>query len=105
MKMVYTHEHRFLVCNVQNILTHYGIPSQLKNEYAAGGVWELSVFDAWPQLWIVNDADYDKACELVKNSQKTPSVSDWLCAQCGEHNDASFEFCWQCEHASDNPST
>ena len=55
MKLVYTNENRMIVGNAKNILEGHGIETILKNEYAQGAVGEISAFDAWPELWVLND--------------------------------------------------
>jgi hypothetical protein len=97
MKKIYTHENRFLVSNAQNIIEAQGIVTILKNEFAQGAVGEVAAFDAWLEVW-VNDNDYAKAEYLIQNAFNAPQRSDWICNQCQEKNDASFEVCWQCQN-------
>ena len=96
--MVYTDENLFLVSNAKNIIDDTGITSFLKNEFAQGAVGEVSAFDCWPELWILEDSDYDTAIAAIAASKKSVSMHDWMCNKCGEKNDASFEVCWQCNH-------
>lgn len=98
MKMVYTNESLFLVNNTKNIIEAAGIGTFLKNEFTQGAVGEISAFDCWPELWVLEDKDYEKALAVVVNSNKSSSMDDWICNQCYEKNDASFEICWQCQH-------
>ncbi len=53
MKLVYTNENRFIVNNAKNIVEAAGITVTLKNEFSVGGIGELSAFDAWLELWVV----------------------------------------------------
>jgi len=98
MKMVYTNEDRFIVSNVKNILSQHRIETVLKNEYAAGGIGELSAFDAWLELWVLNETDYDAACKVIDNAFSDENAVDWLCSNCKESNDVAFEYCWSCQH-------
>lgn len=98
MKMVYTNESRFLVNNLKNLIEAEQITVFVKNEYAQGAMGEISVFDSWPELWVVSDSDYDRATDIVKQSQHNNSGREWACENCSEMNDASFEICWQCRH-------
>jgi len=61
MKMVYTDENFFLVNNAKNIIEAVGIAKFLKNEFAQGAVGEVSAFDCWPEIWVLEDSDYGKA--------------------------------------------
>ena len=98
MKKIYTHDNTFIVHNVKNLVEAQGIEVFLKNEFAQGAVGEVSVFDAWPELWVINDSDYDRALAVVNATQQANMAADWVCDNCGEVNAASFDICWQCQH-------
>ena len=98
MKLVYTHENRLLVSNVQNILSNADINLTLKNEYAGGASGDLSFLSTWPELWVVQDDDFDKAMEIINRITNEINESDWSCSQCSEQNSAAFEVCWNCQH-------
>lgn len=97
MKLVYTHENRLLVANAQNLLTETGIATTLKNEYASGATGELSFLSTWPELWVLNDSDFECALELIKKTSNNDNEAEWLCTQCGEQNSESFDSCWNCQ--------
>jgi hypothetical protein len=97
MKMVYTHENRFLVSNAKNILELQGIDVTLKNEFASSVIGEVSAFDAWVEIWVLNDDDYQRACTIIESSLSKEGDEKWVCTSCKETNDASFEICWNCQ--------
>jgi hypothetical protein len=97
MKKVYTNEISLLVSNMRNIIEAQKIEVFIKNEYAQGAVGEVSAFDAWPEIWVVNDNDFDRAMEIVNSSQRIENTVDWICKNCAEENDSSFEVCWKCQ--------
>ncbi|NQZ22946.1 MAG: DUF2007 domain-containing protein [Colwellia sp.] len=97
MKKVYTNEISLLVSNMKNIIEAQEIDVFIKNEYAQGAVGEISAFDTWPEIWVVNDNDFDHVMEIVNSSQKNDNTLDWICKSCAEENDASFEVCWKCQ--------
>lgn len=97
MKLVYTNENRFLVANARNLVENAGIAVKLKNEYAAGGVGDLSPFDAWLELWVLEDKDYQHAIEIIGSSLSSEGAKPWICDFCNEQNDSSFEVCWNCQ--------
>jgi hypothetical protein len=97
MKLVYTHENPLLVGNVQNLIEQAGIALSLKNQFASSAVGELSAFDSWPEIWVVNDADYARAAEIVASALSASNAPEWTCPQCQELNDAAFEHCWNCQ--------
>jgi hypothetical protein len=100
MKMVYTNENRFFVSNAKNILELQGIDVTLKNEFASSVIGEVSAFDAWVEVWVLNDADYEKACSIIESSLSKEDDKEWVCRGCNEKNDASFETCWNCQSES-----
>jgi len=97
MKMVYTNENGLIVNNVRNLIEAQGIEVFLKNEFAQGAVGEVSAFDSWPEVWVVNDSDIASAIEVVQLSQNKDKAEDWICKNCAETNAPSFEICWKCQ--------
>ena len=98
MKKIYSHENTFIVHNIKNLVEAAGIEVFVKNEFAQGAIGEVSTFDAWPELWVADERDFDKAVEIVSAAQGDNGAADWVCDHCGEVNAASFELCWQCQH-------
>ena len=96
MKLLYTNENRLLVSNIKNIVEYAGIKVTLKNEFAGGGVGELSTIDSWLELWVV-DSDYEKASKVIASCINSDNTQGWFCSKCAEKNDASFDFCWSCQ--------
>ncbi len=95
MKKVFSHENRLIVFNLKNVLQDAGIACVVENEFASGGVGDLSPFETWPELWVVNDEDEAAALERIAQLQNQPQA-DWFCARCGEMNPGSFQVCWNC---------
>lgn len=104
MKLIYTNENRYLVHNIQNLIENADIEIMLKNEFAAGAAGDLVPHETWLELWVVNDSDYDKAMQTIKSSFSSNNAAEWICKNCNEQNDASFEFCWNCQHSAPPPS-
>ena len=81
----------------RNVLEQNGIRCLIKNEQLSGALGEVPVFEALPELWVINDGDRFKAEQLLKSLQSEPvSGSDWRCPKCGEANEAQFAACWNC---------
>ncbi len=98
MKKIFTHENRMIVFNIKNVLQGEGIETIVVNEYAAGGVGDLATFDTWPELWIEDESWMARAEEIVQGILTGNETGSWFCRGCQEHNDASFQICWNCGH-------
>jgi hypothetical protein len=72
----------------------------IKNEYppAAG---ELPPIAATPELWVMNDNQYEKAMKLIQENSIPPSLAPWKCSQCGEKLEGQFTICWNCGNDKD----
>lgn len=89
-----------IVFHVKNLLQGQGIDSLLKNEFASGGVGDLSPFETWPEIW-VDDEQFAEAQRFIDlQSLQEVSGSEWICPDCGELNDGNFMICWNCNHAN-----
>ena len=96
MQLLYTNENRFLVYNILNLMEREGISTLLKNEYASSAAGDLAPHETWLELWVREEADFNRAKQIMEQAFD-PKGSAWFCPHCQEHNDASFEFCWQCQ--------
>lgn len=101
MKLLYTNESALLVNNAKNITDDLGFNVILKNEYASGGAGELSPFDTWLELWLIDDTDFVQANEQLLNALELNQKTDWFCQKCKEQNEGTFEICWQCQSPID----
>jgi hypothetical protein len=87
-----------MIGHLKNILEIYGIDCVVRNIYLAGAVGELPPIECWPELWVVDDADYPRAGEILEKvlaplgSVKKP----WQCSKCGEEVEGQFSECWNC---------
>jgi len=94
---VFSSEDRFLVTHIHALLSQQGIPCFVKNEYAIGAMGDLSPFDCWPEVWVTDDEWLSRAKKIIQQyQQQSLEKREWFCGGCGEKNEASFEFCWQC---------
>ena len=99
MQKIYTHQTLLQVTHIKNLLEAAHISSVLRNEFAAGGVGELSFIDAWPELWVAYE-DVALAKEIIADYESAQNEGDsklkeWRCS-CGEINGAAFASCWAC---------
>ncbi|TEW54851.1 DUF2007 domain-containing protein [Psychromonas sp. RZ22] len=97
MKMIYTNENIFITNNLKNILEAQGINTFIKNEFSQGAIGGVSVFDAWPEVWVFDNADFERAQVIANSLQSSKGDIDWVCEHCSEHNESVFEICWNCQ--------
>jgi hypothetical protein len=79
----------------KNLLAAEGIATRIRNEHFGSIMGEMPFTDTWPQLWVVNDLDFDRAQQLIEGGLDEAGP-DWRCSQCGEHNEGQFAACWNC---------
>jgi len=78
-------------------LTHAGIRVQVLNEHAQGGSGEIPFMQATPEVWVVEDSDFERARALVIAHESGPAHgASHFCPACGEDNPVTFEICWRC---------
>jgi hypothetical protein len=82
---------------MRNLLEESGIAAHVFNENAQGGVGQLPVTEAYPQVWIANDRDIDRARDILRAFEQMSAVSSSKrCANCSEDNPSTFQLCWNC---------
>ena len=86
------------VNHYKNLLVSEGIPAFVRNEHFGSIMGEIPFQDVWPELWIENDLDYDRALQLIdaNNLIKESPAAAWKCRICDAENEGQFSACWQC---------
>ncbi len=97
MKRVFSAEHGLMTEHIKDILQEEGISCIIKNLNLAGAVGELPPIECWPEVWILEDDEYDRASSIVEDLIKESDEyrTSWLC-QCGEKIEGQFTNCWKC---------
>ena len=97
MKKVTSADSLVTINHYKNLLESEGIPCQIRNEFLGGIAGEMPLQEIWPELWVINDIDYDRARQLLDNAIVDESPhANWTCRQCGEENEGQFAACWNC---------
>ena len=98
MKKVYSSDSYYLVGHLRDLLEHHHIRCIAKNEFLLGGAGELPPTECWPELWIAEDFQYEKAKELVEGflASSAEAGGEWPCPGCGEGIEGQFSACWRC---------
>jgi hypothetical protein len=95
MKRVFRAASLIQVAHARNVLLTAGIPSELRNQYLAGAMGDLPMFETWPQLYVEDDYEAAALKALVAAATAAPGPS-WNCPQCGELLEPQFTQCWKC---------
>lgn len=101
MKKVTSADSIITINHYKNILISEGIPAFIKNEHLGSIIGEMPFQEVWPELWVENDLDFDRAVQLLDAStvlNESPGRS-WRCGNCKEDNEAQFGACWSCGKA------
>lgn len=101
MRMVYTAFELFKVKYISDLLTQAEIPNTTRNVDLTGAAGELPITEIWPEIWVVDADDEQRARDLIASidldaALATPSGEAWTCPQCGEALEAQFDSCWNC---------
>ena len=78
---------------LKSMLEREGIASEITNDSVPlpGAVF-------YPELWVVNDADFPSAAAILEAFRKSPPphFGPWTCLSCGEVLEGQFVSCWKC---------
>ena len=82
----------------KNLLESEGIPCEIRNEHLGSVMGEVPFPEVWPQLWVINDLDYDRGKQLIdaEIAEIESPAEPWKCGKCGEENEGQFSACWNC---------
>ena len=101
MKKLTSAETIVTITHYQNLLAAEGIKTQVRNQHLGGIMGEMPVFETWPQLWVVNELDFDRATQLIEAADAESNEAPWTCRKCGEKNEGQYAACWNCEASAD----
>ena len=101
MKKLTSAETIVTITHYQNLLAAEGIKTEIRNQHLGGIMGEMPVFETWPQLWVINDLDFDRASQLISSVESESPGEPWTCGHCGEENEGQFAACWNCGRSID----
>ncbi len=102
MRQVYVAKNPAEAHLLKEILESGSIQAVVRGEFLWGARGELPIApETCPSVWVIDDADYERAMEVIKDFRSEQTNSDleskeWKCKQCGESNEGQFTECWQC---------
>jgi hypothetical protein len=79
------------------LLRQHGIEAGLRSQGLIGGIGELPMDALHTPVWVMPD-QFSAARKVLEDYEAQGEQTAWDCQHCGEHNEASFELCWQCGH-------
>ena len=104
MKMVYTAADPVQVGHLRSILEAEQIQTLVKNEHLTGGIGELPAAECWPEIWVVDPRDHERAehllAQMLVSLSEAPAGTPWRCPDCGEEIEPQFTDCWRCNDNS-----
>jgi hypothetical protein len=98
MKPIYSGQDLLRMGHLKGVLETYGIECVVRNLHLTAGIGELPPIECWPEIWVMDDADYERALAVLERalaplrSVKLP----WQCGRCGERIEGHFLECWNC---------
>lgn len=102
MKRIYSAGNLQEAYLILHCLAQAGVPARVLNEHAQGGLGELPFTHAYPEIWLLEPGDTERARRLIEDYERASSAGPaLLCGSCGEENPASFETCWRCSAVLD----
>jgi len=102
MKRIYTAKNPIDAHLLKGVLETQGIQTEVKGDFMWSFLGELPVTpDFLPNVLVTDDADYERAMEIVKDFQSEETstcheAEEWKCGSCNEINEGQFTECWQC---------
>ena len=98
MQKLHTADDPIFIGYLRSLLEAEGIACNIRNELLIGGSGELPPNECWPEIWVLNDDDFQRATAIVDKARQNPRIDDepWQCTHCHESSEAQFTACWQC---------
>jgi len=95
---IYSAENLQAAYLIQSLLAEAGIETRILNEYAQGGIGDISFAQAYPEIWLLDDTDAESAQSVVDHfERRNVPISTIVCPNCKEPNPDTFEVCWRCK--------
>ena len=82
---------------VLGALAQAGIDGRVLNENAQSIMGEIPFYHAWPEVWIMDVKDAQRARDIVDQfERRNAGFGRAFCPYCHEENPAHFHTCWNC---------
>ena len=101
MKKLTSAESLITINHYKNLLQAEGIRCEIRNEHLGSILGEMPYVEVWPELWVANDLEFDRATQLIIDAESESPAASWKCKKCGEDNEGQFAACWNCGTSGD----
>ncbi len=78
-----------------DMLRGQGVDANMQRYFLNGAAGDLPPDQCLPEIWVQDDAQFDRAKILFAEIQR-PTQRNWVCRACGESIEGGFEQCWNC---------
>lgn len=98
MKKVFVSQNLIDVEMRKERLEQADIRCMIKNQRSSSLAGEIPFTEVFPELWVIQDQDYDRARQLLEEGPILLQSNEnyWTCAGCGERHEGQFVICWNC---------
>ena len=85
---------------LKDVVSNADIVCMIKNEQLGRLAPEIPFTECYPEIWILNEADYAKAREIIDRwlESKNEDFEAWVCPDCGVEIEGQFAACWNCAY-------
>ena len=106
MKQLFVSQILVEVESLKELLDKAGIPCTIRNQQGSSLAGVVPFVEVFPELWVVNDADFDRAKGLLEEQASGDDIERpiWVCSGCGEKHAGLFTACWKCGRENDAKS-
>ncbi len=97
MKELFREQELTRVAFFKTLLENEGIPTFIRNEALI--VTEIQIPEFYPALCVLNDEDYQRAVQLIREhlrADEKAAPPEIACPSCGESSPGNFDTCWNC---------
>src|SRR5687768_8133299 len=84
-----------------DMLRQGGFDTSVQRAYASSIAGEMPPDQCLPEIWVMDDAQYASAQELLVQLRHAPHRA-WVCQACHEQIEGPFDQCWNCGAAMPN---
>ncbi len=106
MKRLFVSQSLVEVESLKELLSTGDIHCTIRNQQGSSLAGEVPFVEVFPELWVVDDADFDRAKEFLEEQGTGDDVERplWVCVGCGESHIGLFTACWKCGRENDAKS-